>query len=197
MKDTTNAQFGAMGTIRNPLGQRSKLKYRPKNRDMSLLLLMPSAGRILNYYTSRLFHHNTPNDKSIINPRRDSSTFFPPIILIFVVYFATSSICRQDSADGRWVTAIHEFSEWKLVRRILSGRRNTRATPLHKFFADWPRPIIWMWFHNSVLFSYITSMFGTVLQIGRSLVRFQMVSLEFFIDIILPIALWPWGRLSL
>ena len=38
---------------------------------------------------------------------------------------------------------------------------------------------------------------GAVLQIGRSLVRFQMVSLEFFIDIILPIVLWPWGRLSL
>ena len=34
-------------------------------------------------------------------------------------------------------------------------------------------------------------------QIGRSLVRFQMASLEFFIDIILPIALWLWGRLSL
>jgi hypothetical protein len=38
---------------------------------------------------------------------------------------------------------------------------------------------------------------GTVLQIGRSLVRFQMVSLEFFIHIFLPIALLPWGRLSL
>ena len=36
-----------------------------------------------------------------------------------------------------------------------------------------------------------------VLQIGRSLVRSQMVSLEFSIDIILPIALCPWGRLSL
>jgi hypothetical protein len=34
---------------------------------------------------------------------------------------------------------------------------------------------------------------GTALQIGRSLVRFLLVSLEFFSDIILPVALWPWG----
>jgi hypothetical protein len=38
---------------------------------------------------------------------------------------------------------------------------------------------------------------GTALQLGRSRARFPMVSLEFFIDIILPAALWPWGRLSL
>jgi hypothetical protein len=35
------------------------------------------------------------------------------------------------------------------------------------------------------------------LETGRSRVRFPMVSLEFFIDIILPVALWPWGRHSL
>ena len=38
---------------------------------------------------------------------------------------------------------------------------------------------------------------GTAQQIGRSRVRFPMVSLEFFIDTILPAALWPWGWLSL
>jgi hypothetical protein len=34
---------------------------------------------------------------------------------------------------------------------------------------------------------------GTVLQDGWLQVRFQIVSLEFFFDIILPAALWPWG----
>ena len=38
---------------------------------------------------------------------------------------------------------------------------------------------------------------GTVLQVGRPRVRFPMVSWEFFIAIILPDVLWPWGRLRL
>jgi hypothetical protein len=38
---------------------------------------------------------------------------------------------------------------------------------------------------------------GTTLQTGKSRVRFPMVLLEFFIGIILSVALWPWGRLSL
>jgi hypothetical protein len=38
---------------------------------------------------------------------------------------------------------------------------------------------------------------GTALQTGRSRDRFLMVSLEFFIGIILSAAVWPWGQLSL
>jgi hypothetical protein len=38
---------------------------------------------------------------------------------------------------------------------------------------------------------------GTALQTGTSRVRFPMVSLEFFSDIIVSVALWTWGRLSL
>jgi hypothetical protein len=38
---------------------------------------------------------------------------------------------------------------------------------------------------------------GTALQIGRSRDRFPMVSLKFFIDTNLPVALWPWVRMSL
>jgi len=44
---------------------------------------------------------------------------------------------------------------------------------------------------SPMLYSQITA-----LQTGRLRVQFPMVSLEFFIDIILTVTLWPWGWLN-
>jgi hypothetical protein len=38
---------------------------------------------------------------------------------------------------------------------------------------------------------YVVAQLVEAMQAGRSLVRFPMVSLKFFIDIFLPAALWP------
>ena len=51
--------------------------------------------------------------------------------------------------------------------------------------------------HRGYVVAQSCSAVPTALQDVRSLVRFTMMSLEFFIKLILPAALWLWVRISL
>jgi len=80
-----------------------------------------------------------------------------------------------------------------------SGRTMTLGLtqPLTEMSArniSWYSVMVWYVFHAA---RGSAVGWDTALQAGRSRVQFPMVSLEFFIDIILPAALWPWGWLSL
>jgi len=87
---------------------------------------------------------------------------------------ASAGLCEH-----RWNSCIHAASWYFIIIRILSYC------------------ISWIFACSRAKFQEGFVMKGTALQTGRSLVRSSMVSLEFFIDIILPAALLPWGWLSL
>ena len=79
---------------------------------------------------------------------------------------------------------------------VTSKQKDLRLTTpfLQKRYAHYtavPRRSLAIWMLS------INTMAGTALRTARSQVQFPTMLLEFFIDIILPAALRPWGRLSL
>ena len=104
-------------------------------------------------------------------------------ILVFLSVDWRSHCCLWNT-DRILITNITEYSVFVKVCRSLCTWTAGEHLP--------KRPLL-----SPTLTHGCAVVWGTALQAGRSRVRFPMVSLEFFIDIILPSALWHWGWLNL
>jgi hypothetical protein len=103
---------------------------------------------------------------------------------LFTLFFCPSFVCgKQTQLYNRY-----HFAYWGLLRKIIYPYKfSYRADSVDDHF-------MWSCHSVSVRLSRMRGMrwrngWGTTLQTGRSWDRFLMVSLEFFIDIILPTAL--------
>jgi len=89
------------------------------------------------------------------------------------------------------------LSQWRRPKNSVTCRRTiVYCVLLYLIIVKLPQYVLriallhvkWIIFNNCHI---------SQIQVGRSRVQFPMVSSEFFIDIVLPPALWPWGWLSL
>jgi hypothetical protein len=105
------------------------------------------------------------------------------LLITIGCYYVTCTLCIQFEVDHLQRNA-----------RFQHKLRVSRTIGTGTYF-------VWRW---SLLMLSTTSVtgarggalgWGTALQAGRSRIRFPMSSLEFFIDVLFPAALWPWVRL--
>jgi hypothetical protein len=84
-------------------------------------------------------------------------------------------------------------------KRCLLPSLNSAVIILHLHWRHSPEPCVLIFAFLNVYMEVIggTVVWGTALQVGRSRVRFPIISSEFFIYIILPAPLWPSGRLKI
>ena len=129
-----------------------------------------------------------------------------------------SHICMKEVREERQVMAVRIYirarnlpkTGWErycfCVRynRLLGVLANLRKSDYylrHSLMFFWPCIMIWLYINYQldaqIIIYWYNIIFLYIFRAGTTRVRLPMVSLEFFIDIILPVTLWPWGRLSL
>jgi hypothetical protein len=99
------------------------------------------------------------------------------------VLFRSNSL-QNKQLHLRWVWLFYIEVEEKLISNYLAALWGLVISSFKKFTFEFEGT---RW----------RSCWSTALRTRKSRDRFLMVSVEFFIDIILPAALWPWGQLSL
>jgi hypothetical protein len=118
------------------------------------------------------------------------------------MYISTLSL--TSALDAGWVVNATprrgRFNPWRetwypLYSRLGGpslppGLYHRTLLPVASRYTDWAIPVCRRT-NSNIGVCGVAVGWGTELQAGRSRVRFTMVSLEFFIDIILPAALWP------
>ena len=103
-------------------------------------------------------------------------------------------LCGRGLCDGPVTHPEESYRLWcgcVWSTKLINEASSTQLLRCLAVKTDYSRVHSWMGARGSA------AGWGTALQVGRSRVRFPMVSLEFFINIILPAALWSWGWLSL
>ena len=125
-------------------------------------------------------------------------------------YFASQLLTTADGWSSPWPSQYTDNTPVKLTRK--GPTAISVSTAKYKLRQTYLTSMTWYLLERRTNFRSKTRLsqcriphgargsavgWGTALQAGRSRVRFPMVSLEIFIHIILPAALWPWGWLNL
>ena len=147
----------------------------------SILRDLVFYGTLSTWRSQQVGRQLQPSGHETLQQHRDSLRASIHWLALTPVIYLTN-VSRAARRTGRKVSNCHTVSMTGLFDKYSCLGINVTCSAGHCCLLD----------KNPVLGHSFTA-----LQTGRSQVRFPMVSLEFFIDIILPATIWPWSRICL